>query len=104
MSTFQISGFRGKIIEVTLKGGSCLPRCERFPVTDGNKAEEIQNCGSLSRCRYRSSDSGLQLMSATVGSTPSKEFRLIEDAESKLLLMDLLQEIDPTRYRSHVQR
>jgi len=43
-------------------------------------------------------------MSATVGPTPSKEFRSIEDAESKLLLMDLSQEVDPTRYRSHVRR
>jgi len=104
VSTYQIPGFRRKIKEITLKGGSCFPRCEGFPATDGNKAEEIQNRGLLSQYNYRSSNSSLQLMSATLGATPSKEFRSIEDAETKLLLMDLLQETDPTRYKSHVRR
>ncbi|KAJ3576228.1 hypothetical protein NP233_g558 [Leucocoprinus birnbaumii] len=44
------------------------------------------------------------VMNATMSAVASKRFRSLEDSESKLMLRDLLQEKDPMRYRTHVQR
>jgi hypothetical protein len=43
-------------------------------------------------------------MSATMSMDPSKNFRPLEEAETKLMLRDLLLETDGANYRTHIQR
>lgn len=43
-------------------------------------------------------------MSATLSNIPSRKYRLLEDPETKLMLRGLLQETDPGKYRTHIQR
>ncbi|KAJ3576227.1 hypothetical protein NP233_g559 [Leucocoprinus birnbaumii] len=44
------------------------------------------------------------LMTASLGTVPSKNFRPLEDPETRLMLRDLLQEPNPAKYRGHMQR